>query len=131
MPCLETDFLVDVIRQRPDALAKLDQLIRQSEPLTVTPVSISELFRGAFKSGEEKNFSIVEEIGPTLKLLEFDWPATRIAGEWLNRLDKKGEPIGLMDTLTAAIALRHNQTTIITKNKKHFQKISGLKIQDW
>jgi predicted nucleic acid-binding protein len=130
MPCLETDFFVDVFRQKKEALRKLEQLIKEKEPLTVTPVTVAELFRGALKSNNPKNIVAIEETEQTVQLLEFDWPAARTSGELLNRLEKKGEPIGNMDTLTAAICLRHNQT-LITKNKKHFAKITGLKTQEW
>lgn len=130
MPCLETDFLVDVFRQKKEAIQKLEQLSKEKEPLTVTPVTIAELFHGAFKSNNPKNANALEETEQTVQLLEFDWPAARIAGELLHHLEKKGEKIGNLDTLTAAVCLRHNQI-LITKNKKHYAKIPKLKTRDW
>lgn len=130
MYCLETDFLVDLLRKNPAAHAKLEKLVQTTEPLSVTPISASELFKGAFKSGRTEEVLKVEDGLFPFRLLEFDLPAARMAGELLSSLAKKGQHIGDMDTLTAAICLRHNKI-LITKNKKHFQKISGIKIQDW
>ncbi len=130
MYCLETDFLVDLLRKNPAAHAKLEKLAESTEPLSVTPVSAAELFEGAFRSGRPEELLKVEDALFKFKLLEFDLPSARAAGELLFQLSKKGEKIGDLDTLTAAIALRHDQT-IITKNKKHYAKIHRLKSQDW
>lgn len=67
----------------------------------------------------------------TFELLEFDLKAAEKAGAVIALLEKKGEKIGDKGELTAGIALRHGETTIITKNKKHFEKIPGLKVEEW
>ena len=73
----------------------------------------------------------VERILHALHLLDFDILAAKKAGELLGDLSRKGQKIGDMDTITAGIALRHEQTTLITKNRKHFEKIPNLKIEEW
>lgn len=67
-----------------------------------------------------KNFSILP------LLLEESWKAGEILGE----LFKQGTPIDMIDAQIAGIAICHNQT-VITRNKKHFERISQLKIEGY
>ncbi len=130
MVCLESDFLVELSRCRPEAILKMRKLVEARKPLFVTPVSATEIFMGAFKSNDPQEFLKTEELLSTLKLLEYDFHAAKMAAELMTDLSKKGEKIGEMDTLTAGIALRHNQK-LITRNKRYFSKISGLKLEGW
>jgi len=45
-------------------------------------------------------------------------------------LEKKGTPIGPLDTLIAAHA-KSLDLTLITNNEKEFGRIPGLKIENW
>ena len=44
------------------------------------------------------------------------------------KLIQKGQRIGEVDALIAAIYLTNGVTTILTKNKKHFDRVPGLKV---
>ncbi len=131
MVCLETDFLIDLLRKRPTAIHKLELLTRSAEQLVVTPISATELFECGAADQRHSEMENVERILHTLYLLDFDLLAAKKAGELLGDLSQKGQKIGDMDTITAGIALRHGQTTLITKNQKHFEKIHGLKLEGW
>jgi len=50
-----------------------------------------------------------------------------LAGEIDARLSNEGKIIDFEDILTGAICLLNNET-LVTRNEKHFEKISGLKI---
>ena len=45
-------------------------------------------------------------------------------------LEEKGIPIGPYDILIAGIALS-NKGILVTHNTKEFERIEGLKIEDW
>src|SRR3989344_2424143 len=98
MPCLDTDFLVGLLRGNKDAIKKLRLLSEKAEPLHVTPITISELFEGAYLSGAEQNIAETEEILRPLTMLEYDWQAAKDAGFLLGELNKKGSKIGDLDT---------------------------------
>jgi len=53
-----------------------------------------------------------------------------IAGEIGAQLVIQGETIDAVDIMIGAIA-KHNNETLITRNKKHFEKIPGLKIESY
>lgn len=131
MTCLETDFLIDILRQRPNAIEKLKQLEAKGETLCITPITATELFEGGSLVHREKEMEKIESVIHSLQWLHYDVIAAQKAGELLSKLSQYGQKIGDLDTITAGIALRHGQTTLLTKNQKHFEKIPGLKIVDW
>ncbi len=89
---------------------------------------MSELYFGAFKSGKEKHFNDVYEIS---KLFEkFPIQYTRKYGEIRWELGKQGLRIGDMDMFIAATALEEN-LILVTGNVKHFERVPGLKIENW
>ncbi len=45
-------------------------------------------------------------------------------------LEAAGTPIGAMDMMIAAHA-KSIQAVLVTKNRKHFTKVKGLKIDSW
>ena len=131
MPCLETDFLVALLRKEAPAISKLKELSSVGSELSITPITATELFKGAFASRNPENVRKVEQLTLALRILAFDFFAARQAGRLLSELDKNGHKIGDFDALTGAIALRHGVTTIVSKNEKHFGKIEGVKIEKW
>ena len=46
------------------------------------------------------------------------------------KLERDGTPIGVFDTMIAGHALAL-KATLVTNNRKHFQKVKALKIENW
>lgn len=131
MVCLETDFLVALIRKDPSAIAKLRKLVENGEKLATTPINAAELFKGAYRSKNmDENLRRVRGILSRLDLLEFNLAASDIYGQITSELERKGEPIGEMDALIASIALAHNER-VVTRNVKHFSRVRGLEVESW
>jgi tRNA(fMet)-specific endonuclease VapC len=63
-------------------------------------------------------------------VLPFDSAIGRGAAELRQALERRGEPIGPMDTLIAATALAHN-ATLVTRNVREFGRVPALKIVNW
>ena len=131
MVCLETDFLVALIRKDSSAIAKLGKLVENGERLATTPINAAELFKGAYRSKNmDENLRRVRGILSRLDLLEFNLAASDIYGQITSELERKGEPIGEMDALIAGIALAHNER-VVTRNVKHFSRVRGLEVESW
>ena len=60
----------------------------------------------------------------------FDEAATVRYGDVRHRLERRGSPIGPLDTLIAAHALSLN-ATIVTNNARHFRQVPGLAVENW
>jgi len=130
MACLETDFLVDLLRKKPEAIKKLEFLVKNNEKLTVTPITVTELFKGAYLSRIKEKILEIEDACMTMDILNYDFLAAKKSGEIFGNLEKEGNKIGDFDSITGAIAVRHGEK-LVTRNKKHFEKIKDLETESW
>lgn len=62
--------------------------------------------------------------------LEFDSHAAEEYGKIKTELEKKGTPIGPMDTLIAGHA-KSKELILVTNNTRKFNRIADLTIEDW
>ena len=60
----------------------------------------------------------------------FDEAATIAYGQVRHHLERRGSPIGPLDTLIAAHAISL-EATVVTNNIKHFGQVSGLAVENW
>lgn len=130
MPVLDTTFLVDLLRKRPDALRKLEELEEKRCFFATTAVNMLEIYRGVFLSSDlEKNLSLIrlvmEEI-PVLPVTEEVYP---VFGELSAYMSRMGAPVGDLDEIIAAITLCYDR--IIVTRDNHFSSIPGLIIEGY
>ncbi len=115
-----------------DSLAIRRHLIgRKSGDVLISSIVVAELWTGVMKSQQRHRNE--QALTDFLRFAEvLDWPATasRIYGELRARLEAKGRPIGAMDMLIAAHAI-HEQAILITRNRREFARVEGLKVESW
>ena len=127
-------YLLDanaVIALLNDTTSPIARRIRRYAPrdIGISAVVIHELYYGAFKSQRiEKNVARVDAL--QLAVLEFDQEDARRAGEVRAHLASKGTPIGPYDVLIAGQARARN-LTLVTHNTTEFQRVEGLRVEDW
>jgi tRNA(fMet)-specific endonuclease VapC len=125
---IDTDLLIDLLRNQKQATAFITKLEEKNYILTTTAVNIFELHHGAHKSVEsEKNLQAIHILTSRLSILPFTSEAAQKAGHIYAQLERQGQPIGLRDTLIAAIALTR-ECRLATRNPAHFSRISELEI---
>lgn len=126
-------YLLDahaVIALLNDTTSPIARRIRRYAPrdIGVSAVVIHELYYGAFKSQRvEKNVARVDAL--QFPVLEFDQEDARQAGGRAH-LASKGTPIGPYDVLIAGQA-KARKLTLVTHNTTEFQRVPGLKVEDW
>ena len=127
MVCLDTDFLVAYLRKDPAARSKLEELDLKEEPLHTTTINAFELYKGAHKANDTTNeLAKVDKLLDAFFMLTMDRDSAKLAGI----LHNKSNSIGEADLLIASIALSNKQV-LITRNKKHFEQVSGLMVERW
>ena len=111
------------LKQRLDALA--------IEEIAVCSVVKAELYFGAMKSANpERNFALQQAFLNQFVSLPFDDLAATTFGTVRSQLESRGTPIGAYDLQIAAIALANN-LTLVTHNTQEFERVEGLRIEDW
>ena len=128
MVCLDTDIIIDYLRNEEYAIKIIKQLEKQ-EIISSTSINSLELFNGVYKSSKKNDFQIINKFLININILNFDYAASLKAAEILNYLKLKGEQIELPDIMIASIAITNNQT-LLTNNKNHFQRIPELILKE-
>lgn len=129
MYCLDTSIVVSVFRGDKELKRKIELI--NPEDVFVTTVSLCELFRGAYKTKNiETVLSEIESLTRNYSLLTLDATSSEIFGLDSNKLEKNGKQTRILDLMIASIA-KANNLTLVTRNKKHFENIPGLKTEEW
>jgi tRNA(fMet)-specific endonuclease VapC len=101
------------------------------EEIAVCSVVKAELFYGAVKSANpERNFALQQAFLDQFVSLSFDDLAATTFGTVRAQLETRGTPIGAYDLQIAAIALANN-LTLVTHNRREFERVEGLQLEDW
>lgn len=91
----------------------------------------AELLQGALLCNQTENeLRRLRALFTLYPNLSFD---EAVAEEWARvnvPLRLAGKPIGTFDTAIAATALAH-RCTLVTHNRKHFDRVPGLAVEDW
>ena len=97
----------------------------------IPAVVLYEIEVGIAKStSPQKRKAQLEEFLSLVNIIPLGGPEARIAASLRARLESQGRPIGPYDVLIAACALANN-CALVTHNKREFERIDRLKIEDW
>lgn len=128
---LDTSFLIDLMRNQPNAVLKLEELENNDGDLIVPSPVLFELYVGIGKSKiplieKDKITQVLQK----LETIPFTQDAAKHAGMSLGELYRKGNPVDPIDAQIAGIAYIHN-FPLITNNAKHFERFTGIKIVEY
>ena len=109
-----------------------ENLLAQSpSEIEIPTVVVHEIETGIAKSERaQARRSQFDQILEVVHLLPFDYAAARQAARLRARLERKGTPIGPLDTLIAGTALARG-ATLVTHNTVEFSRVEGLNLADW
>ncbi len=127
---LDTNTCIALIKRKPvHALHKFSEY--QVGDIGISAVTLAELRYGVSKSQHQaKNQAALDEFVLPLEVAAFDEQATVAYGVLRAALEKKGAPIGPLDTMIAAHALSLG-VTLATNNMREFKRVPKLKVIDW
>lgn len=129
MILLDSNICIHVINAKPPAVLERFRRHRMGE-IGLCSVVAAELAYGVAKSGSARNRQALEMFLAPLVILPFDEAALWAYGDLRAELERKGTPIGALDTMIAAHALSQ-QSTLITNNTREFARVPGLALENW
>lgn len=100
------------------------------DAIGLSSLTLAELSHGVEKSGSDRNRVVLEGFAQPLEVVVFDSAAARQHGVVRSALERRGTPIGALDTLIAAHAPALD-LTLITHNTREFGRVEGLRIETW
>ena len=126
---LDTNLCIRVIRDRPPGLRP--RFSAEADALCTSDVVLYELLYGAERSGRPAEVrQEVERFAARLSVLPFDDEAAAHSAEIRAALERKGAVIGPYDLMIAGHA-RSRGLVVVTGNLKEFQRVDGLRAEDW
>ena len=129
MYCLDTNIVIAIFRDDKKLAKKISGI--DPDDIFFTDITLCELFRGAYKSQKkEESLKLVYDFMNNFKLLGLTKDSCEIFGKDFAELGKVGKPTQELDLIISSIA-KENDLILVTRNKKDFENISGLKIETW
>ena len=121
MMVADTDVLIDYLAGHNPGADRIALELERGDLFT-TSVCRFELLSGARSPRQEK---LVRGLLDALETLPVDVPAADDAAAIRRTLESAGTPIGMGDSLIAGI-VRSRRGVLLTRNRKHFDKVEGL-----
>ena len=114
MILLDTNICIYIINAKPPAVLERFRQYRMGD-IGLCSVVAAELAFGVAKSASARNRQALEMFLAPLIILPFDTAAVWVYGDLRADLERRGTPIGSLDTMIAAHALSQ-QALLITNN---------------
>lgn len=126
---LDTNLCIATIRDKP-AVARAAFKLHHTQ-MCISSVTVMELLYGVELSAQpQRNLAEVEGFIARLDVLDYDSAAAAHTAQIRAELKKAGLQIGPYDQMIAGHA-RSRGLVVVTNNTKEFQRVAGLRIEDW
>ncbi|HEY2404814.1 MAG TPA: PIN domain-containing protein [Polyangiaceae bacterium] len=126
---LDTDVCIAILNRDERVRPHLER--HASTLLRMSAITLAELRFGVAKSQQQKRAaSNLRVLLSRVAAVPFDDTATERYGDLRTLLERRGAPIGPLDTLIAAHALALGWA-LATHNTREFRRVPGLTVEDW
>lgn len=115
---VDTDVLIDYLRDQPEAVAFLENT---EQPLATSVITVAELYAGVRDGEERQRLDVFVE---AFAVLTLDREPAQRAGLW-RRQYGPSHGTGLADALIAASAEAAG-ATLVTLNRRHFPMLASV-----
>jgi predicted nucleic acid-binding protein len=128
LACLiDTDWAIHHFNGHPAIVERLQAL--QPQGLGFSIVALAELYEGVYYSRDpEESERKLNDFLDSVNIVGVDEETARIFDRKRGRLRRAGQLIGDMDLFIAATALQYDPT-LLTNNRRHFDRVDGLRIE--
>lgn len=127
---LDTNICIYIQRQKPEKVLTRFQKLQPGDA-AISVITWGELLYGAEKSKQRKSaLHLLAEFKSFVPVLPIPENTGNTYGSIRAFLESKGTPIGNNDLWIAA-HVKAAGLTLVTNNEREFQRVPGLKIQNW
>ena len=127
----DTNILGYLARNTPGPLQQRMLRAMQEQEIAISVITRAETRYGlGLLNANDKRRVSVSLLLQAYPALAWTADAADLYGEIATHLQQTGQTIGAMDTMIAAHALAEN-LILVTHNTRHFERVPGLKLEDW
>jgi predicted nucleic acid-binding protein len=125
---LDTSFVIDLIRGKPGAVSRLEDVRARNRPQKVSAVTVLDLYEGVGRTQRsDAERQAVLDVLDSKSVVPATHAIMRRAGEISGRLYDDGTPIDREECVVAATGLSEDEP-VITRNRRHFDRIAGVDV---
>lgn len=119
----DSDVLIDFLRGRGEGARRVG-IELETRSFGTTAITAFELRSGARTARQKRS---VDTLLEAMAILPFGPEEARIAAEIRQQVESKGQSIGMADYMIAAVCIA-SDGVLLTRNRKHFERIEDLKL---
>lgn len=119
----DSDVLIDFLRGRGEGARRV-ALELETRSFATTAITAFEIRSGARTPRQKK---AVDTLLEAMIVLPFGPEEARLAAEIRQQVESKGLPIGMADYMIAASCIAVDGI-LVTRNRKHFERVERLKL---
>lgn len=119
----DSDVLIDFLRGHGEGARRV-ALELTTRSFGTTAITAFEIRSGAQSARQRK---AVDTLLDAMTILPFGPEEARIAADVRQPLEREGQPIGMADYMIASVCIA-NDSILLTRNKKHFERVKDLKL---
>lgn len=128
MRVLDTDVCIEILRGNRQVIQQRQKTLDQ---VAATWITAAELYYGAAKSKDPDAKTLaVSQFLRTLAMVQMGDEAARQFGRLKAELEYTGYRLADADMFIGSICLAR-AAVLVTGNLRHYERITGLKIEDW
>ncbi len=127
----DTSFIIDLMRSDPGAIQKAQILSQERIPISVSVVTIFEIYGGislSIRQGEEKRTVI--NVIEGLPIIPLETESAEEAGKIYAERRGSGITMDPEDAMIAGIC-KFKKEPVLTRNTKHFSGIDGVEVESY
>ena len=120
----DSDVLIDFLRGRGDGARRVAVEL-ETRSFGTTAITAFEIRSGARTARQKKAVDTL--LLEAMTILPFGPEEARIAADIRQQVESRGQPIGMADYMIAAVCIAAGGV-LLTRNRKHFERVEGLKL---
>ncbi len=127
---VDSTFLNDLVREEDAAVATLDELIADTTPVVLSPLTVFEVgvgLRGDAAGLRERFQGVVDD----METVPLGQEQAERALSIQRRLYDRGEPIGAVDVLLAGTAATLSDPRVLTRNTDEFARVNNITVESY
>ena len=127
---IDTDILSFFLRNNQEVAATFAAYLAKHKKINISIITYYEILSGLKHRDASKKTASFLELASKSNVLPLTEQSVTISAEIYAELRKAGKQVDDIDLLIAGVAIANN-LVLVTHNKRHFERISRLLIEDW
>ena len=127
---LDTDILSFFLKGNSKVFLKFQKYLETYNYINISIITYYEILSGLNFNGAVKQLEVFDNFCLQNKVLNLTTESIKASSAKYAEQRKAGKTIDDIDLLIAGIAISNN-FTLITNNTRHFERIKGLRIENW